>query len=478
MQPATAFAPEHEQAVIAAIVKEPDRLAEVSSRLRPEHFSSPICAATYAAVLTLQHKQQPVEVGELCRSMGLTTTQYVQFAAMLDEHAKGLPLPWYAHQVIRAAWRRRIGSLAFKLHEGASDGVDDDVLDSLIADLGEARPTLEQKLLRVEQLSAVLAREIPKTPWAIEGFLCLGDIAILGGAGGVGKSWISLYVALCLASGKPLWGYLPCVRPYTVAVVDLESRPWEIDQRLWRLAAGMKIDPTTAADRVHLVRERVRLDKPEDVERLTASIKAWQAEIVIVDSMRRTHAGDENSSTDTSNLFLGALDPIRGDCGCAVILTDHIRKRTGEKELDSPDQSLRGSTDKYNLADLVVGAERRDDRIAIFPSKGRHRGAPLQPFLVKFSGFMADDPEDGPVNAVYAGPLDTASDAAQDGLLNILSPEWTPRGEIIGRSGHSERTVSSALSALKSRGKVERKQEGKAAFYRLLITNDGNDGNA
>lgn len=466
MDPA-AYPADCERAVVAAVILDPARLADIT-RLRPDHFAGDLTSRVYTGILSLTAAGQPIEIIALARHLGLDNRDKVALSAMLDGVVKSSSVAWYAQQVVRGAWRRKIGSIAGRIHESAANGLSDDIIAEMIAELADAPPDMAARILASEPLSAVLARPIPETPWAVEGFLCLGDIALLAGAGGTGKSWISLYVALCMADGRPLWDYLPCIRPYRVAVVDLESRPWEIDQRLHRLALGMRVDPTDTADRIDIVRERIRLDIPEHLESLIQSVRKWGSEVLIIDSMRRTFLGSENESDTSNSLFLNALDPLRAETGAAIVLIDHYRKKSADETLNEPDQRVRGSGDKFALADLVVGTERRDEEIVIHPTKGRHRGTPLLPFLVHFTGFEADADPKGPVAASYVGPLDTASDASQDSILVILQDgEWHQRGEIIGRSGMSARTVDGALAALLARGKTERMRDGHKAMYRV-----------
>lgn len=55
-------------------------------------------------------------------------------------------------------------------------------------------------------LADLMAKEFPPTQWAWHRWILKGEVNSLYGDGGVGKSLLSLYIALAVAAGKPLFG--------------------------------------------------------------------------------------------------------------------------------------------------------------------------------------------------------------------------------------------------------------------------------
>lgn len=340
-----------------------------------------------------------------------------------------------------------------------------DAADHLAAGLG-LNDVVFRDRLTAEPLGDVLRRDPLPTPWAVPGLIAESDIVLVSGPGGCGKTWMVLSMALALATGHDVFGHYSVTRPYRVAVVDLESRPWEADQRLYRIAKGNDLRPGAISDRVMVVRERIRLDRPDDLRRLIVTLRAWGTEVLILDSFRRLFAGDENKSEIVSGLFVNALDQIRNALNCAVIITDHTRKRTGEPDLDAVDQALRGSTDKRNMADAHVGVEPLDEGLSFVPTKTRHSRLP-DPVRLEIGGLDADSSERDPVWVGYVGPLDRTSDRVQDAVLAVLADEEDGllRRDIVERVPFSLRSVEAALSALVRRDKIVRRKEGKASRY-------------
>jgi hypothetical protein len=223
-------------------------------------------------------------------------------------------------------------------------------------------------------------------------------------------------------------------------------------------------------ERVRVIRRRLRLDDAQDVSRLRTNLLAWGTEFLVVDSLRRTVSGDLNRAEVTSALFVNTLDPIRLETGVGIILTDHTRKATGEKELDAADQALIGSVDKRNMADAHFGVERRQERLAFVPTKTRHARLP-EPILLELRGLTGDQDDEGPVSVVGVGNVDRASDKVQDSIVALLTEAGSNgllRGEILGRAGYSERAVDDALGALRKRGRACREKAGKQMRYYLL----------
>jgi len=390
----------------------------------------------------------------------------------IERRPRSQDVSWYLGQAITSFSKLRAAEQLHDLSERACNGIEP---GDLLRDLLKVAQGIEQAhgtaSFHADDLADVLARPAPATPWAAQGLIAEGDLGIISGPGGIGKSWIALALGLDLATGRHALGRFEVRRPYRIAVVDLESRPWESDQRLHRIAAGSSLDGEALRGMVQVVRPRLRFDRPEDVRRLIASIRDWRTDFVVLDSFRRLHAGDENRSETVSGLFLDAFDRLRSETGAGVIIVDHTRKPTGEKELDGAETMLRGSTNKRNMVDWHAGIEAREEHLAFIPTKTRHSKLPDR-FKLELAGLGDDAPLDGPVALRYVGDLDKASDKVQDAIVALLQDagvEGLLRGELVGRSGYSQRATDEALRTLKGRTRIRPTPEGKQVRFRLAL---------
>jgi hypothetical protein len=470
-----------ERSVLGAIMVQNSNLALVQEILKDSDFYRD------------QHRRIFLAMGALgeraCAIDPVTTTEELQRRselgaaggpAYIDALIDGVPhssnAAHYA-QIVREKSMLRLviaaGSDAIEAAYSSNGNGPGEVLQRAAERIRHASEALvpAASVLAADDLADVLDRPIPETPWAARGLIAQGDLGIISGPGGIGKSWISLALALDLAVGRDALGRFVVGRPYRIAVVDLESRPWEADQRLHRIVAGCGLDRSALRGMVHVVRHRLRFDRPGDVRRLIASVREWKIDFVILDSFRRLHAGDENRSETISGLFLDAFDLLRSETGAGAIVIDHHRKPTGENDLDGPENALRGSTDKRNMADWHVGIEGREEHLAFIPTKTRHSKLP-DPFKLELAGLHEDAPFDGPVTIQYVGDLDRASDKVQDAITALLQEAGIAgmlRGEILGRSGYSTRATDQGLQALRTRNRVKSQPEGKQTRYRLAL---------
>ncbi len=76
----------------------------------------------------------------------------------------------------------------------------------------------------------LMAAELPDLNWAVEGLLCQG-LAILAGAPKIGKSWLALYIGVCVASGRKALGAMP-VQSGEVLYLALEDTERRLQDRL------------------------------------------------------------------------------------------------------------------------------------------------------------------------------------------------------------------------------------------------------
>ena len=91
------------------------------------------------------------------------------------------------------------------------------------------------KLPKVISAEDLLSTPIPPTKWIIPGLLPAG-LALFAGPSKAGKSWLTLWLCLQVAQGKPVWGRE--VEPRTVLYLSLEDTLNRLQERLFRLVGS------------------------------------------------------------------------------------------------------------------------------------------------------------------------------------------------------------------------------------------------
>jgi len=172
-----------------------------------------------------------------------------------------------------------------------------------------------------------------KTAWSVEKLAPCRSITLLHSPGGLGKTWFSLAMANAVSQGLPFLGLKTEKRP--VCYIDFENplpllieRSRKLDIRdvcFWHLSASLpppKLD--TAA---HLLYRQLPAGS-----------------LIIFDTLRAAHDGDENSSQDMA-LVMGRLKELR-ERGFDIFLIHHTGKAN--------ERQYKGSTAISDLADHVL----------------------------------------------------------------------------------------------------------------------------
>lgn len=229
----------------------------------------------------------------------------------------------------------------------------------------------EQHLWHFEALD--LSVEPGPVDWLMEGVIARGDIALLIGEPGIGKSWISLGLAVAMAEGhdkflgKPLHTQSP-----RVLYVDEENPELLVRHRLRKLGLTDK----GQANLRFLHRQGIRLDKRPEL--LLDEVLDWEPSLLVLDSLTRMHTKDENHSGEISRLFNDGINPLSRETGATVLLLHHVTKT----ESSSSFMRARGSGDISASPDTGLDLRGTDERggfkLAMYKSRWVEEGQSIR----------------------------------------------------------------------------------------------------
>lgn len=156
-----------------------------------------------------------------------------------------------------------------------------------------------------------------------------------------GKSLLALEIAAGLATGRAVLGYTP-KRPCTVLYLDYENHP-NRDTIARLKAMGYK---STDLDRLKLwpFPNTRPYDTAPGAQAVLNVVEACGAEVVIIDTLGRVIAGEENDSHTWQALYALLLRPLK-TAGVCVLRLDHTGK--------DADRGARGSSAKPADSDIV-----------------------------------------------------------------------------------------------------------------------------
>lgn len=219
------------------------------------------------------------------------------------------------------------------------------------ADVGQAYPSLDW--------STVWSQAQDEIAWLAEPILERGRLYSMFSRAGVGKSLLLLEICAALASGRPVLGN-PARDPVTVLYVDLENAATDLVERL--SAFGYRPDDLNRL-RYLSFPSLPALDSPTGGRHLVDAVAHYRAEVVVIDTVSRVVAGNENDSDTYHALYRCALAPLKAQ-GITVIRLDHAGKDT--------ERGQRGSSAKDSDVDVVWQLE-QITAVAFRLTRGKHR---------------------------------------------------------------------------------------------------------
>lgn len=201
--------------------------------------------------------------------------------------------------------------------------------------------------------------------WLVPDFIARGQSYALVSTAKAGKSLLMLDVAAALAAGRPVFGQKP--RPSVrVLYVDHENGQFDIIERL----RDMGYTPGELGNLRYLsFPSMAPLDGPAGGVDLVDLAEHHDAAVVVLDTVARVVAGEENSADTYRALYRHSLAPLKG-AGRAVVRLDH--RGHGAKA------TARGSSAKADDVDavwmLATQPSGADDEVFVNLGLERQRG--------------------------------------------------------------------------------------------------------
>jgi hypothetical protein len=305
--------------------------------------------------------------------------------------------------------------------------------------------------LRVIRASAIETPPAHKK-WLIENLWTSQAVGIVGGSPKCLKSFLTLEMAISVASGSPCLATFPVAQTGPVLLYAAEDSLPEVRLRLESLARHHESELHELDINV-IASDSLYLDRAIEQDRLTATVQLYHPALLILDPLVRLHTADENVAGQMAAL-LGYLRTLQRRTGVAVMLVHHARKQPSPA---GAGYSLRGSSDLYAWVDSFLYLQRRRGQLAL---SAEHRSAP------GFGPLGFDLVESGPYLQLTATvPMSVSSDEPDTLSARILellarSPEPVTADRLRSVLQIRNQRVIEALRNLASAGKVMRLAQG------------------
>lgn len=212
--------------------------------------------------------------------------------------------------------------------------------------------------------------------WLIQGIVPASVPQVTVGPPKSKKTFIAEHQAICIAAGIPWLGRL--TRRTRVLILAREDSVKETRRRVWRLARGLGLDPRD-------LYEWLRVDSTSafyfhELEHIVAmrnTIETWHPGYVMVDSLSRTHMGDENSKKDMA-IVTATWGEFCQEYDLAFGMIHHVPKSNQGTLI----QRVRGTGDIGAVVRHIIGVDKVDTDVSSLEFDGNLHPLP-EPFNVR-----------------------------------------------------------------------------------------------
>jgi len=288
----------------------------------------------------------------------------------------------------------------------------------------------------------LINKDFGKDEWAVEKLIPKNGITCIAGAPKSGKSYISLLLAISLASGNSFLNNFDTVQG-KVFLISKEDNPRTTKNRLLALT-GEKDLPIIYTDSSDIF-----LDNELCFQRLKQQVEDEGVNYIIFDSFRRFFTGEENSSQTISQIH-NKFKKLQ-EIGCTIIFIHHMGKEGAIPR--SAQDRVRGSSDITAMSDSLITVQRTvAGKIKI--SNPLMRSAQSSPDFMVEVNFEENKTTYSFGGYVEAKTIVSKIDKAKQSIINALQKEPNKKQveiiELVAKENTwlKEGTIKSAIKVL------------------------------
>jgi hypothetical protein len=328
-----------EQALLGAIMTNPAGAGEAATLLDGSDFFYPhhevIWDAIHAVTATGALAEPTLVLDHLTRNKTLREIGGAVYLFELVQAGYWGQHEQYARIVRDASRLRAAITAATRIRQAVTTARPETVdaaLDRAVTTLDEAYArhgaSRHVRAHHVETIDELLAGEVDDSyDWVIPGLIEHQERVILTAEEGAGKSTLLRQIAIQAAAGiHPFTGEL--MDPITVLHVDVENTRRQSRRRYrpLRIQAGAKLEP----ERLRIELRTAGIDLTTDADRdwLLDTARHVRPDLVVIGPIYKLANGDPTEEKSAKPVAM-AIDAIRDQTDCAVILEAHAAKAPG-----------------------------------------------------------------------------------------------------------------------------------------------------
>jgi hypothetical protein len=335
---------EAEEAVIGAVLINPDSFPDLATFLKADDFYIHRHRWIWEALACLHEKHVPVDfltisneleaAGQLAEIGGPA-----YLTALLNQVPTSLHAEAYGRVVQDASIRRQMLADANQLATRAYDYQAPLPPEYKPEEVGRPRFVVHQ--------AAEALQPHPPRQEIVKGLLSVKQLGCFYGEAGSKKSYSLMTLALAVATGATWLDFE--TQQARVLFIDEDAGEDGTRERVAECMRGMLIDDAPQFDYMSMA--GLQLDQDADAAKLEAIIREGLYSLVILDAFGDLMSGDENSKEDTAPI-MRSLRRIADHTEAALLFIHHANKTGG----------YRGSSHIKGKLDLMVGVTSENDK--------------------------------------------------------------------------------------------------------------------
>jgi hypothetical protein len=329
--------------------------------------------------------------------------------------------------------------LGQRIRATLASGTDDIVIGS------ECPAPVESTDVRAGSMADVMKR-VDGIRYLVKDWIPFGMLTMILAPPGIGKSAFALYALVrTIITGGLIWfngmkgpskpGYvLWCDTEGSAAITVQRIKDWGLPAH--RIKVPFEDDPLLS----------VNLTEAAHLAQIEAIVNKYRIPLVVIDSLRGAHGGDENSSKVAE--VLQSLAAIAERTKSAIVIIHHTRKIHADEELSA--DSSRGSNAIIAMVRSQLGIDKPDKdsdwcRLQMLKENLGLKPRPVG-FVISSKGLeFGQAPE--------KLKKETRRDQAEDWLREYMTPgKWYSAGELLDDAdkqfGYSKNAVQRAREAI------------------------------
>jgi hypothetical protein len=243
--------------------------------------------------------------------------------------------------------------MIIELTQSGSPSPSADATDKFVSSPIQGDAKRKEERHRLITMAEMMA-DLGTTNWLIEGCLEIDTLAVLYGAPKTGKTFVTLDMALSIASGIGFHGHN--VQQGAVVYIVGEGRSG-LMRRTKAWCIEHDVDPLTLP--VIWSKKGQALTDADEAKALSNDIALFAEQdvrLIVIDTLNRNFGGADENSTKDMTAFVHNLDQLRSEHGATVLVVHHSGL--------SNDSRSRGSSVLYGAVDANMQVAKKSDAIA------------------------------------------------------------------------------------------------------------------